>query len=165
MASFFKPPRETAEERRARRRDNRGWRTAPKRSKFGTPTRAAEKAAAHRHEVEVKAETRRLVWARSDRCELLCGLTEYETAATDCFPTRHEQDEVVPRSATRGLPPEVRFSTANTCRACACCHRMKTEHQIGVFMHDDQIGMNGDYDVTGRHGEILRAVKRVGRLE
>lgn len=165
MAYNFKPPKRTAQERSARKRGAIGWRGAPKRSKFGTLTRAGEKAEERRHEVAIKADTRRKVWARSEgRCELLCGLTEAQTAGV-CDKREHEQDEVIPRSLTRGLPPEERFSTANTCRTCACCHKMKTDHLIGVFVHDDQIGVDGDYDVVGRHGEILRQVRRIGRLE
>lgn len=156
---FFKTPRKTAAERQAERRRG-GWRTAPKRNRFGEPTRAAEKAKADRHATEVKRATRIHVWRRSDVCEY-CGMTEDQTAAL-YWKRAHEQDEVLPRSLTRGLPAETRFAPGNTARACCECHRKKTAHLIGVVFHDEQLGMDGDVDITDGDGTIIRQIRRPG---
>ena len=156
--TFFKPSRQTAAERLANRRTG-GWRTAPKVNKFGDPTQAGEKLSAKQHEIEVKRETRAFVWIRSeDRCEC-CGMTERETA-TICHKASHEQHEILSRAHTRGLPPEVRFATGNTLRACFPCHQLLTAHQREVICKNDEKGSNGDYDIVDADGKVLREVRR-----
>lgn len=152
-----KPKRQTAEERRAARRDRHGWRTAAKVNKFGEPTRAAKKVDDRKHEVAVKAETRRKVWLRSPVCDY-CGDSEAVTATKDWKRT-HEQDEVKPRSLTRGEAPEVRFATSNTARACRPCHVLKTHKVIKVVYLEPARGMDGDVDIV-RDGCVIHKVRR-----
>lgn len=162
-APNFKPARLTKQERLDSRRKG-GWRTAPKTNKFGERTQAGDKLTAKQHEIEIKRETRTFVWIRSeDRCEV-CGMTERETAQI-CHKANHEQHEVVSRAQTRGMAPEIRFSTANTARACTPCHSLLTAHQRELITKDDPIsdgaiGMNGDYDVVDADGKVLREVRR-----
>jgi hypothetical protein len=143
-----KAPRKTAAEREAGHRDAKGWRTASKRNKHGEPTKAAEKAAARKHEIAVKAATRAKVWARSGGVCEACGDTELVTA-TKSHKATHEAHEVVPRSLTRGLKPELRFSTENTGRVCAPCHRLLTLHRL-EFRFTSDLKMDGTYQVVSR---------------
>jgi hypothetical protein len=140
----FKPARATADEKRARRRDRHGWRTAPKTSRHGGLTSAGEKAEKKRHENTVRSETRGKVWARSQTCEC-CGDTEDQTARKYWKGT-HEAHEVVPRAQTRNLPPEFRFSTENTARLCCFCHRQWHDGRWRFDFHSD-LRMDGPYSV------------------
>jgi 5-methylcytosine-specific restriction endonuclease McrA len=143
-----KPTRKTAAERIDGHRDSKGWRTAAKTNKHGDPTKAAEKAAARKHEVQVKAETRAKVWARSNGVCEACGDSEQVTA-TKSHKATHEAHEVVPRSLTRGLPPEFRYSTENTARVCEPCHGKFTRHQL-EFRFTSDLKMDGTYQVVSR---------------
>lgn len=152
-----KPQRMTAAERLARRRDRHGWRTAAKRNKFGEPTKAAETAAAKRHESAVKAETRAHVWRRAAACEA-CGDSERQTAA-HWHKAEHECHEVVPRSLTRGLPPEIRFSTENSARVCGWCHFYLTRHQIEFDFHSD-LKMDGPVTAVFKDVALRALIER-----
>lgn len=151
-----KPRRLTAAEKAAKRRDRHGWRTAAKRNKFGTPTKAAEKRDAKRHENAVIAETRRKVWARSSGTCESCGDLERDTAQK-WHKAEHEMHEVVPRSLTRGLKPEYRFSTENCARVCVGCHSYLQRHVV-EFVFDSVLRMDGPYRVkfTTRYCDTSR---------
>lgn len=141
----FKKPRQTAAARQQGLRDRHGWRTAAKRNKFGDPTKAGEKAAAKRHENAVKAETRGKVLVRSSVCEC-CGDVEMVTAQK-WWKAEHEAHEVVPRSLTRGLAPEYRFSTENTARLCCQCHRW-IQDKVLVFEFLSDVRMDGPFTIA-----------------
>jgi 5-methylcytosine-specific restriction endonuclease McrA len=51
--------------------------------------------------------------------------------------------EIVPRSKTRGLPPEERFNLKNCIRLSRSCHRAVTEHRKWVHVHDAERGGGG----------------------
>lgn len=155
--SNFKQPRQTAAERIAGHRKG-GWKTAPKVDKHGDETQAGRKASARQREIEVKRETRVIVWLRSDVCEI-CAMSEQETAAV-YWKSQHEQDEWKPRSLTRNEPPEIRFAPSNTIRDCALCHRYRTDHLIEVIPADDVLQMSGDYAIYDADGHLLRKVSR-----
>lgn len=140
--SLEKPTRATAQAKQDGKRDSKGWRTAPKKNKFGESTQAGDKAAAKKHENEVKAETRRKVWARTSQCDG-CGDTEDQTARK-WEKREHEANEILPRSATRGLPPEFRFSTENTSRLCVECHRLFHRKRL-KFVFDSPLRMDGPF--------------------
>lgn len=111
-------------------------RTYYERCGLAKPTsRAATKAAKHAHEVEVIRVTRAKVFARDARCRACNG--RRKNFLDD------QMDEMRPRSATRGLPPEERFSTANCIRYCALCHQDKTEHRLTATPLDPVLGADG----------------------
>jgi hypothetical protein len=100
----------------------------------GAPRRA-EKRAKRRTEKEVIAEVRAYVFDVRDRA-CRCGFCKPQP--TD------EMNEIVPRSATRGLDPEVRFSRANCLRLSRSCHRDLTEHRKALEALDTSLGAEGD---------------------
>lgn len=102
---------------------------------------------------------RRAVWRRSLNCEL-CGDTEHQTRLSGAIKWSHEMHEDPPRSKTRGLPLEQRFSLKVCCRACPPCHWKQTENIKGVRFMDEEQRFAGDFDVIDRDGRILRRVRR-----
>ncbi len=131
--SFFKPPKETADEKRKRKRDRYGWRTAKKDSRHGGLTAAGEKARRVAHENTVKAETRAKVWLRSAVCEA-CGDTEDETARK-WWKREHEMNETIPRARTKNRPAEERFNTEICNRLCVECHRLFHKSRLEFEFH------------------------------
>lgn len=99
-------------------------------------SRAAEKRERDAHEAAVIGEVRAQVFARDRACRA-CGGTR-----RNFLPD--QMDEMVPRSKTRGLPPEERFSTRNCIRYCALCHQDKTEHRLVAVPADPALGADGE---------------------
>ena len=58
--------------------------------------------------------------------------------------------EIVPRSKTRGLPPEQRFSTANCVRLSQKCHHMVT----GELGHGKRLKIDADA-ALGANGPVM----------
>lgn len=115
----------------------RGLREYYARCALGKPTaRSEEKAERHAHEVAVIKATREKVFARDRRCRACDG--RRRNFLDD------QMDEVVPRSKTRGLPPEERFNTRNCIRYCALCHQDKTEHRMRAEFVDPVLGADGE---------------------
>lgn len=58
---------------------------------------------------------------------------------------RHDDEmhEIVPRSKTRGLPPEQRFNRANCVRLHRGCHRDVTEKRTRMTFLDPKLGVDG----------------------
>lgn len=80
----------------------------------------------------------------------LCG--KCRPAETD------EMHEVVPRSKTRGLPPEVRFSTLNCVRLSRRCHAKVTGElghgkRLTITFADPSLGANGLVTLTWKDGK------------
>lgn len=155
-----KPSRSTVMERQATRRGPHGYRK-PERFAKGSdcqdfalpkgPTRHQIKQARRDAEVAQIVETRARVWLRAEgQCEV-CSDTERDTAAK-WHRAAHEMHEIVSRAQTRGLTPAQRFNTRICCRVCPICHRLLTAHRLEIRVHDDAIGMDGDYDVIAHNG-------------
>lgn len=99
-------------------------------------TRAERKKVAHAAEAAVIAATRAQVFDRDKACRACCG-------SRRCF-LDDQMDEIVPRSKTRGLPPEERFNTRNCIRYCAWCHQDKTENRLRATPVEPARGADGD---------------------
>ena len=80
------------------------------------PRRSPAKAAKRAKEVAVIDAVRAEVFRLDRQC--ICGA---------CLPSKtDEMHEIVPRSKTRGRPPEERFSVQNCVRLSRACHRKVT---------------------------------------
>lgn len=170
--SFQKKPRQTAAERQSQRRRPIGYRDPVKRTNASNspllalskgPSLADEKTARHAKEVEQITLTREQVWTRSeDKCEF-CGDTERETAAKS-HRARHEMNETIERSKTRGLPPEERFNTRICARNCVPCHRDFHGKLLRIAYDDPVNRLDGSFTVLrkDRQGRWL-AEYRVNR--
>lgn len=77
------------------------------------------------HQRAVIGAVRKLVFARDPHCRA-CQGRRHGRFKDD------EMHEIVPRSATRGLPPEERFNTANCLRLCHLCHQDVTEKRSRI---------------------------------
>lgn len=62
-----------------------------------------------------------------------------------------EMHEDPPRSQTRNLPVEERFSTAVCIRLCTACHEDVTRHRIRLVKCDPGLGFDGKIFVL-KHG-------------
>lgn len=142
----------TAEQRQQDRATRRAERQADPNSISAEKRR--EKAAEERYRLKIK----RKVWNRSSVCEF-CADTEAQTAAKSPA-AQHEMHETTPRSATRGLPKEQRYNLAICARVCRPCHDLIHSKQLFVSFHNDARGMQGDYDVLGPDGQIIRSMRR-----
>ena len=101
--------------------------------------RADIKREARQHEVDVIRTVRALVWERDASCRACAG------ARGAWLPD--QMHELVPRSATRKMAPERRFSLTNCCRLCALCHRDVTEKRL-LIAFDPRDGANGFLFIT-----------------
>jgi 5-methylcytosine-specific restriction endonuclease McrA len=61
-----------------------------------------------------------------------------------------ELHEVVPRSRTRGQPPDQRFSRQLCVRLCRICHRDVTEHRVELAFYDMALGVDGGLLIQDR---------------
>lgn len=170
MAFVPKPRRETAAERRARRRDTKGYRQPVRRTNASNsaalalskgPSRHSVKTKWHALEVATIKATREAVWRRSSVCET-CLDTERESAAK--WPTaEHEMNEIVERYKTRRLKPAERFNTAICCRQCRGCHKAFHDKQLRPLPLTPA-GMDGAYDVQVKNAagewETVRTIDR-----
>lgn len=77
------------------------------------------------HQSAVIRETREFVWDRDRGCR-------YTGVPRD----DDEMHEIVPRSKTRGMPPEERFNTGNCIRLSREIHRKVTRHQLEIEVTD-----------------------------
>ena len=112
------------------------------------PSRAQEKARAHRLEVAIIKATHDAVWERSlGLCEI-CGDSEAETAVK-AWPFLHQMHEEPSRAATRGKPPAERFNTRICIRACPPCHAACTARMVRPLPLT-ATGFDGPYDVQLR---------------
>lgn len=127
------------------------------------PTRRevkVQRRAAHR---DVVAEVRELVFRLDPQCVVCLGPAE----PTDAM------NEVVPRSKTRGLPPEERFNRGNCCRVhdgpLRSCHRDITENRTVLEFMDPRKGMDGGLIIYRRadiqdDGRVQAIVYRRGKV-
>jgi hypothetical protein len=76
---------------------------------------------------------RELVFRLDPRC-VVCGGAP---TAND------EMHEIVPRSKTRGLPPEQRFNRGNCVRLHGHCHREVTENRTRLTFLEPKLGVDG----------------------
>jgi hypothetical protein len=91
--------------------------SAAKGLKFAKPEkRATTKAKRDKARAAHIAEIRRQVFARDKFCRI-------------CYRLSQDMHEIVPRSKTRGLSNEIRFSLANCIGVCRECHERITRHQ------------------------------------
>lgn len=81
---------------------------------------------------------RRAIWATRSACQLCQGQRRAECAG---FPD--EMHEHVPRSLTRRMAPEHRFSLKNCSRLCKCCHADVTAHRLRIVFADRGLGFLG----------------------
>lgn len=120
------------------------------------PTREEKKAARKEAEKAVIAEVRIEVFKLDSAC--ICGR---------CRPSDNdEMHEVVSRAKTRGLPPEVRFNTANCVRLSRSCHR-KVTGEVGkgkslfLTFADPVLGANLSVDLKWKDGKTKTYVRRL----
>lgn len=119
---------------------------------------AAEKRKAKAAEERYRLKIKRKVWNRSSVCEF-CADTEAQTAAKSPV-AQHEMHETTPRSATRNLPKEERFNLAICARVCRPCHDLIHGKQLFLSVHNEARGIQGDYDVLGPDGQVVRSMRR-----
>lgn len=103
-----------------------------KRVRASTTRHRREKRTKREVENAIKSETRALVFHLDPRC-VVCFC---EPSVDD------EMHEVVPRSKTRGQPPECRFNRRICCRLCRQCHQSVTGNRIAMALVDWR-GMDG----------------------
>ena len=108
-------------------------------------TRATEQQARRTATTQRIREVRTIVFVRDSVCRVCEG--KRKTAA--CIPDELHEDP--PRSKTRGLSPEVRFSSAVCIRLCTACHEDVTRHRIRVVKIDPGLGFDGRIVVL-KHG-------------
>jgi len=116
---------------------------------FPKGNRKREKALAKRAQGAWVVQVRAEVWERSrGRCET-CGDTEFDTARKS-LKFSHEMNELVPRSQTRGKPPEERFNTRICIRQCPLCHHAFHAGDLRVRPVSEQDGGDGNYSILTR---------------
>lgn len=117
------------------------------RQKTPEPSRAAVKRQKRETQAEVIIRVRAQVFLLDPAC--ICG---------ECRPSvKDEMNEVVPRSKTRGLPPEERFNSGNCIRMSRRCHRLfhgqlKTAKGLFVRFLDEQRKANGPIELRWKDG-------------
>ena len=104
-----------------------------KRVRASTRRHRKERTAKRATENEVKAVTRALVFRLDPRCVVCLG----PPSADD------EMHEVIPRSKTRGRPPEERFNRQVCCRLCPSDHARVTANGITMAFLDSDAGVDG----------------------
>lgn len=70
-----------------------------------------------------------------------------------------EMHEVIPRSKTRGLPPEQRFNRRNCVRLHRFCHQSVTTNTVKMAFVDET-GMDGGVAILDRDGTIKHIYRR-----
>lgn len=106
---------------------------------FGTGASLEDERQARRmHEADVIAAVRLQVFARDRACR--CGV---------CPPRRDdEMHELVPRSRTRGRPPEDRFNMRVCLRLSKEYHEAVTRHRVRIEVVNSEVGANGPVRVV-----------------
>lgn len=123
--------------------------------KKAEPTREERKVEKKDAEKAVIAAVRVEVFKLDSAC--ICGR---------CRPSdKDEMHEVVSRAKTRGLPPEVRFSTSNCVRLSRKCHVMVTGevgHGKRLFLscEDALLGANHSVTMKWKDGREKTYVRR-----
>lgn len=167
--TFFKSDRPTWAQRLAARRKPIGHRSAKPVDKIDYSVFDIPKGPTRREikdkKIAAESERKRLihaqVWERSpEHCET-CGDTEAQTA-TQSPKRTHEMNELLPRSATKGMPPEDRFRLEICIRQCQPCHQLFHAELLEVVPLSDVHGMNGDYQIIG-HGGVSPVVTVITR--
>jgi hypothetical protein len=167
--TFFKSQRPTWAERLKARRKPIGYRAPKSADKVDYevlgipkgPTRRQEKDRRLAAEDARKRLIHAQVWERSPlHCET-CGNTEAQTAL-ESPKAAHEMNELLPRSATKGMPVEERFNLCICLRQCQPCHRLFHAELLEVQPLSDVHGMNGDYNVIA-HGGVAPVVTPIIR--
>lgn len=120
------------------------------------PSREDRKEQKKATEADVIDKVRAAVFVLDHSC--ICGR---------CRPSaKDEMHEVVPRSKTRGLPPEVRFNTANCVRLSRKCHAMVTGElghgkRLKITFADPIIGANGLVTLMWKNGKTKTYQRKV----
>lgn len=115
-----------------------------------TPTRKKAKKAKKAVQSDVVMSVHDEVWALDPAC--ICG--SCKPAATD------EMHELNSRAKTRGMAPEIRFSTKNCVRLSRKCHAMVTGEvghgkRLKIQILDDTLGANGPLLLTWKTGKLV----------
>ena len=85
------------------------------------PSVASDRRADRKHQREVIASVRRDLWARETHCALCLRAFAGSEG---------EMHEIIPRSATRGQPPEERFNLRNCVRLHRACHQQTSRLRL-----------------------------------
>lgn len=124
-------------------------------AKPGRPPRR-RRASSRRREREIRdrhaaqAAVIRVVRPEVFRADPVCVVCLGPARDTD------EMNEVVPRSKTRGLPPDQRFHRKNCVRVHRACHRLVTEHRVDLAFLDPEQGVDGGLVVQRREWREAR---------